>query len=168
MNAFNQQLTLATPSLKNFSFQLTRNREDANDLFQETALKIIANESKFALDSNFKGWALTIMRNTFINNYRKAKRRYLANDKVEKVVMDRSNGYSTRNQGDGNLMYNDIQVMVNKLNSDVKEPFLMAYDGFKYDEIAETLDLPVGTIKSRIFVARKQLKEMFEKISYLS
>lgn len=157
-----QQLDKITPSLRAFAMSLTGDRVDAEDLYQDTAYKVLANTDKFNAGTNFKAWAVTIMRNLFINNYRKKVRRNTILDQTPNDYYINSGGRTVENHGDTNIAYKDILKMVSSLPEDFKRPFWMAYKGFKYDEIAEELDAPLGTIKSRIFFARKKLMKMYE------
>ncbi len=150
-------------ALVNFANSLTRNIDDANDLFQETAFKIIKNQDKYKIGTNFRAWSYTIMRNIFINDYRKKKRRNMVVDNTENDFYINSNQHAITNDGEHNLRYAELMGLVERLSPDFKDPFLMRYQGLKYDEIADELQLPLGTIKSRIHFARKKLKEMIEE-----
>ena len=141
---------------------LTGNSVDAEDLYQDTAYKVLANTDKFKEGTNFKAWAVTIMRNLFINNYRKKVRRNTILDQTPNDYYINSGGRTVENDGDTNIAYKDMLKMVSSLPEDFKRPFWMAYKGYKYDEIADQLDAPLGTIKSRIFFARKKLMKMYE------
>ena len=156
------QLDKITPSLRAFAMSLTGNGVDAEDLYQDTAYKVLANTDKFKEGTNFKAWAVTIMRNLFINNYRKKMRRNTILDQTPNDYYINSGGKAIENDGDTNIAYKDMLKMVSSLPEDFKRPFWMAYKGYKYDEIAEQLDAPLGTIKSRIFFARKKLMKMYE------
>ncbi len=155
-----QQLIKYRSSLDAFAYSLTKNGDDASDLFQETALKIIKNSDKYNVGTNFRAWSYTIMRNIFINNYRKKKRRNLLIDSTDNDFYLNSNQSSVANSGETKMAFDEIMECVETLSDDFRIPFLMRYEGFKYDEIAKELDLPLGTIKSRIHFARKKLKEM--------
>ncbi len=148
-----------------FANSLTRNLDDANDLFQETSYKIIKNQDKYKNGTNFRAWSYTIMRNIFINNYRKKKRRNLLIDETDNDYYLDYNQGQVANQGEHDLRYEELMKMVNSLNNDFRVPFVMRYSGYKYDEIADELKLPLGTIKSRIHFARKKLKDMIAKES---
>ena len=102
------------------------------------------------------------MRNLFINNYRKKVRRNTILDQTPNDYYINSGGRTVENDGDTNIAYKDMLKMVSSLPEDFKRPFWMAYKGYKYDEIADQLDAPLGTIKSRIFFARKKLMKMYE------
>jgi len=156
------QLNNVSHSLRAFSLKLTGNETDANDLYQDTALRIIANADKFQVDTNFKAWAVTIMRNIFINNYRKKMRRGTILDQTPNNYYLNSGDRSIENDGEMQMAYKELLRMVSVLPEEFKRPFWMAYKGYKYDEIAEQLDAPLGTIKSRIFFARRKLQKMYE------
>ncbi len=156
-----EQLEAVSNSLRAFSLKLTGNHVDAEDLYQDTSMKIITNAEKFRPNTNFKAWAVTIMRNIFINNYRKKMRRSTILDQTSNNYYLNSGDRTVLNGGEGDMAYKDLLVMVNKLPDDFRVPFWMAYQGYKYDEIAEELDAPLGTIKSRIFFARRKLRDMY-------
>lgn len=141
-----------------FAYKLTADRDDANDLLQETSLKALDNEDKYIPDTNFKGWMYTIMRNIFINNYRKTIRDqtfvdhtdnlYHLNAPQGEVISITENAYDMK----------EIHRVVNSLPAEYRVPFAMHMSGFKYREIAERLSLPLGTVKSRIFFTRQRLQ----------
>ncbi len=155
-------LAKITSSLRAFSLKLTGNMDDAEDLYQDTALRIMTNAEKYKSGTNFKAWAVTIMRNIFINNYRKKVRRNLIIDQTPNNYYINSGNRTVANDGESVVTFNELQELVDKLPDDFRVPFLMAYQGYKYDEIAEQLGSPLGTIKSRIFFARKKLQKMYE------
>ncbi|MCI5083889.1 MAG: RNA polymerase sigma factor [Saprospiraceae bacterium] len=160
-NQIQEQLNSVSNSLRAFSLKLTGNNDDAEDLYQDTALRIITNADKYNQGTNFKAWAVTIMRNIFINNYRKKVRRNLIIDQTPNNYFLNSGDRTVENNGESQVTYDELLGMVNQLPEDFRVPFMMAYQGFKYDEIAEELDSPLGTIKSRIFFARKKLQKMY-------
>ena len=157
-----EQLNSVSSSLKAFSLKLTGNNVDAEDLYQDTALRIINNADKYNPGTNFKAWAVTIMRNIFINNYRKKVRRNMIIDQTPNNYYINSGDKVVANEGEGNISYKELMKMINSLHEDFRRPFIMAYQGYKYDEIAKELDAPLGTIKSRIFFARKKLQRMYQ------
>lgn len=159
----NNQLEKVSPSLRAFSLKLTGNESDANDLYQDTALRIISNADKYQPNTNFKAWAVTIMRNIFINNYRKKIRRGTILDQTPNNYYINSGTQTIENDGETYMAYKELLRMVSALPEDFKRPFWMAYKGYKYDEIAEKLEAPLGTIKSRIFFARRKLQKMYEE-----
>ncbi|MCC9165696.1 RNA polymerase sigma factor [Pontibacter harenae] len=150
-------------SLRPIAFNLTRDMDDAKDLVQETLLKALANHDKFKVGTNLKAWLYTIMRNTFINNYNKVIKRSSNIDSTEYLKYSISDeNFVTQNKGTGSFVLNDIQVAIEKLHEEYRTPFMMYYTGFKYYEIAEKLDIPLGTVKNRIHIARKELKAMLK------
>ena len=158
-----EQLQDVSSSLRAFSLKLTGNYNDAEDLYQDTALRIITNADKYKQGTNFKAWAVTIMRNIFINNYRKKMRRNMIIDQTPNNYYLNSGDKTVENKGESNVAYGELNRMVDSLPEDFRKPFLMAYQGYKYEEIADKLGSPLGTIKSRIFFARKKLQKMYHK-----
>jgi RNA polymerase sigma-70 factor (ECF subfamily) len=138
---------------------LTGNRDDAGDLLQETVLKALNNQEKYIDNINFKGWILTIMRNIFINNYRKIIRSQTIIDQTEDLYHLNLSQDSGFDSPDGAYTIKEINIAINNLNTDLKIPFSMFLAGYKYHEIADKLILPLGTVKSRIFFARKELQK---------
>jgi RNA polymerase sigma-70 factor (ECF subfamily) len=160
-NQIYDQLDHISNSLRAFSLKLTGNNVDAEDLYQDTAVRIITNADKYKAGTNFKAWAVTIMRNIFINNYRKKVRRNMIIDQTPNNYYLNSGDKAVSNKGESNVAFGELLSMVDSLPEDFKKPFMMAYQGYKYEEIANELDAPLGTIKSRIFFARKKLQKMY-------
>lgn len=149
-------------NLMSFALKLTSNPEEAQDLVQDTTLKALKNEEKFVEDTNLKGWMMTIMRNIFINNYRKNVRENTAVDCTENlyhVNLCQDSGLTTP---DGAYAVNEISLIISKFPSDYRQPFSMHVAGYKYEEISERLGMPLGTVKSRIFFTRKRLREILK------
>lgn len=157
---FNKNFYSLDKLLHNFAYNLTKSTEDAKDLFQETAMRALTNREKFREGTNFKAWTFTIMKNIFINNYRKKVRSKTIIDSTDNMYYINSNDNSTENGAESNIMMEELFKMVGELDETIRVPFLMHYKGFKYQEIADQLELPLGTVKSRIFFARKELKEL--------
>ena len=146
-------------NMMNFALMLTANRDDAEDLMQDTTLKVLDNREKFVDNVNFKGWVLTVMRNIFINNYHKIVRtQTLVDQGVDLYNLDVVNEYGF-DSPDGSFQIQEITKAIESLNNDLKIPFSMYLSGYKYNEIAEKLNLPLGTVKSRIFFARQDLQK---------
>lgn len=159
---FKQKLLGLQDNLYNFACQLTSNREAAQDLVQDTTLKVLDNEAKYVDNVNFKGWVFTIMRNIFINNYRRQVRSATVLDTTEDLYhlnISQESGLSTP---EGSFAAKEISVAINSFTEDYKVPFTMYIAGYKYSEIAEKMNLPLGTVKSRIFFARKRLQGMLK------
>jgi RNA polymerase sigma-70 factor (ECF subfamily) len=145
-------------SLRHYAYQLTKNVEDTNDLVQDTMLKALTYQDKYTDGTNLKGWLYTIMKNTFINNYRRmVKRNAIIDSNDNEMYMD-SVYHSVKNEGDKRFMMKDIDRAIEDLPVSLKKPFTMNFKGFKYHEIAEILHIPIGTVKTRIFVARRELR----------
>jgi RNA polymerase sigma-70 factor (ECF subfamily) len=155
---FNNLVFTASKSLKAPAFKFTRNAEEANDLIQDTLLKALKNKSSFKEGTNIKAWLYIIMKNTFISKYHKNKRGTYV-DPIENQYELIAPSTIDYNQGSTNLNMEEINRAINNLNKTFREPFMMHFSGFKYEEIAEKLEIPMGTVKNRIHVARKILME---------
>lgn len=153
------ELSNLSGPLYSFAYRLTKNSEDAKDLFQETADRAIRNSHQFTAGTNLKGWLRTIMKNTFINNYRKNAKHHTIIDLTDNLYYIHSGIETVRNDADSNIMMNELTAIVNSLDESLRVPFKMHYLGHKYQDIADILDLPLGTLKSRLFFARKILKK---------
>ena len=158
---FQSDLMGLQSNMLNFAYMLTSNRDDAYDLLQDTTLKALDNEDKFASATNFKGWVFTIMRNIFINNYRRAGRAATVVDTTENLYhlnLSQDSGLETP---EGSYSVNEITDAINEFSDEYRIPFSMHVQGYKYNEIAKEMNLPLGTVKSRIFFARKKLQSRF-------
>ena len=159
---FQSEVKTATVVLKPHAMRLTRDINDAEDLFQETIVRALTNEDKFQEGTNIKAWLFTIMKNIFINDYRKKSKRNTVIDTTDNLYyLNASTTIS--NAGERAFVMNDIRNALMKISNELRVPFLMHYKGYKYHEIAEQLNLPLGTVKSRIFFARKELKDLLVK-----
>ena len=156
---FTQHLLNVQSELFRFAFKLTADREEANDLLQETSLKALDNEEKFTPDTNFKGWMYTIMRNIFINNYRKVVRDQTFIDQTDNLYHLNLPQDTSFESTERTYDLKEMHRVVNALPKEYRVPFAMHVSGFKYREIAEKLNLPLGTVKSRIFFTRQKLQE---------
>ena len=164
MNAlqFQKKLLSMQENMMNFALMLTANRDDAQDLMQDTTLKVLDNQEKFVDNINFKGWVLTVMRNIFINNYHKIVRTQTVVDQgVDLYNLDVVND-SGFDSPDGAYQIQEITNAINGLNDELKVPFSMFLSGYKYNEIADKLNVPLGTVKSRIFFARQELQKVLK------
>ncbi|HEX4875413.1 MAG TPA: RNA polymerase sigma factor [Chitinophagaceae bacterium] len=160
---FNQMLVSNADFLKPFAINLTRDTEAANDLFQETLYKALANQEKYHVGTNIKAWLFTIMRNIFINNYRrKAKQKTIFDSTPNDFLLNQKQA-TVANAAEGSIRLKEIQAAIEQLPEIFKTPFLLYFDGYKYNEIADALHEPLGTIKSRIHFARKLLKEQLSR-----
>lgn len=160
---FNEMLLSNADFLKPFAINLTRDSEAANDLYQETLYKALANHDKYNAGTNIKAWLFTIMRNIFINNYRrKAKQKTIFDNSPNDYLINLNQG-TVSNTAETNLRMKEINKAIRQLPEIFKTPFLLYFDGYKYSEIADALQEPLGTIKSRIHFARKLLKEQISR-----
>jgi RNA polymerase sigma factor (sigma-70 family) len=159
---FNQLLVSNAEFLKPFANTLTKDSEAAKDLFQETLYRALANKDKYNVGTNIKAWLYTIMRNIFINNYRRKVKQNTIFDTTPNEFLLNHNQVIIPNAAEGNLRIKDIQMAIHKLPEIFRNPFLLYFDGFKYHEIADMLTEPLGTIKSRIHFARKLLKSQIQ------
>ncbi len=160
---FNQMLLSNAEFLRPFATILTRDAEAAKDLFQETIYRALANKEKYNVGTNIKAWLYTIMRNIFINNYRRKSKQNVVLDTTPNDFLLNYNQVTVVNAAISNISRKEIQEAIFNLPEIFKNPFLLYYDGFKYHEIADILKEPLGTIKSRIHFARKLLKAHIER-----
>ncbi len=160
---FNIRLVNEKQSLKNFALSLTHNTDDALDLLQDTYVKAISYRTKFEDSTNLKAWLFTIMKNTFINSYRRAvKTKQLIQTNADMAMM-RAWKDNYQDITESRINSKDLLKKIEKLDDQYKIPFTRYYNGYKYEEIAQEMQLPLGTVKSRIFLARKQLMLAVEK-----
>lgn len=164
--SFQERLVGLQANMLSFAYQLTTNREMAEDLLQDTTLKALDNEDKYVDNVNFKGWIFTIMRNIFINNYRQSVRQATVIDQTEDLYHLNICQDSGLNTPEGSFAVKEIAAAMNDFPEEYRIPFNMFVAGYKYNEIAEKLDLPLGTVKSRIFCARKKLREELAEYAY--
>lgn len=158
---FQSNLMSLQANMLNFAYMLTSNRDDAYDLLQDTTLKALDNEDKFTEGTNFKGWVFTIMRNIFINNYRRGARQATVVDTTENLYLLNIAQDSGMETPEGSYSVSEISDSISDLPEEFRIPFSMHVAGYKYNEIAEHMQLPLGTVKSRIFFARKKLQAQF-------
>lgn len=156
---FQKDLLGVQDDLLRFAYKLTSDREEANDLLQETSLKALDNEDKYMPDTNFKGWMYTIMRNLFINNYRKAVRDQTYVDQTDNLFYLNQSIDLADESTESSHDLKEIRRVVNALPKEYRIPFAMYVSGFKYREIADKLGLPLGTVKSRIYFTRQKLQQ---------
>lgn len=160
---FNQLMITNADHLKPFALSLTRDNDSARDLFQETIYRAMVNREKYNPGTNLKAWMYTIMRNIFINDYRKKARHKTIFDNSPNETLIDYNQYKYINQAEANIKLKEISKMINSLPEIFKVPFKMYFDGYRYNEISSLLEEPLGTIKSRIHFARKLLKAQINR-----
>jgi RNA polymerase sigma factor (sigma-70 family) len=162
-NEFTAQVDQLDLFLHNFATRLTSDSDRAKDLVQDTILRAFRYKHKFQDNTNFKGWIATIMRNTFINNYRKEKRNRTVSEPVETFAYALQSNVIAPNAGESNLRVQEIHDMLDRVGDLYSIPFLLHYQGYEYQEISTHLNIPIGTTKSRIFTARKKMKVLLQE-----
>jgi RNA polymerase sigma factor (sigma-70 family) len=156
---FSKQVAMLRPTLRTFTHRFTSDRDESLDLVQDTILKALTYRDKFREDTNLKGWLFTIMRNTYINSYRKNQRAKTSHDDTKELYFLNVEDTHTFNRPEGSVEFKEVWKNVNQLKDELLIPFKMHTTGYKYHEIAEQLDLPIGTVKNRIFHARKEIQK---------
>lgn len=151
---FQAQVISLSDYIDGFALKYTRNQENARDLAQETILRAFLNKEKFRTNTNLKGWLTVMMRNIFINSVRKKSYQMIHCDSDSyKVINGETLDFTPLDQ----MMEGQIIEEIVALNDDLRRPFELHLEGYKYKEIAEVLEIPIGTVKSRVFQARKRL-----------
>lgn len=154
---FNAEYKLIEDLLFGFAMKLTKDKENAKDLMQETFCRAFKHKDKFLENTNFKAWMTTIMRNNFVNDYRKRKTRKQVLAPVDDFtyfVENKASGDS----GESVIMMKELNGMIKELSHELQQAFTMFVNGYQYEEIAEKVNVPIGTVKSRMFFARKKLR----------
>ncbi len=164
---FEQNLNGELKHLRNYALSLTMNLDDAKDLVQETILKAIRYKDKFVQGTNLRGWLFTILKNTFINNYRRNTKRNTIMDSTDNTYFLDQNTHGVENDGEMSFVRKDLETAINKLPNDLQTAFLLNAEGYQYQEIADDLDIPLGTVKTRIFMARKMLRSSLAAYGHL-
>ena len=162
---FNTQLYTFKDCLKGFAMTFTKDDDDANDLVQDTLLKAIRYSNSYHEGTNLKGWLYTILRNTFINDYRRKKHGKTMITVTEDISSQQLVISAAHNKCENKFMMEDIQVALKNLEPNYRIPFIKYFEGYKYHEIAEELHIPIGTVKTRIHVARVILKKNLKMYS---
>lgn len=155
---FPQKLAGMRGALLSFTRNFTIDKDESSDLVQDTILKALTYRDRYRDDTNFQGWLFTIMRNTFINNYRKKKYRATTFDNTKDLYFLNTEDRHTFSSPEKKFEYEDIWKNVHEIEEELLIPFKMYVTGYKYHEVAEKLDLPIGTVKNRIFQARKAIQ----------
>jgi RNA polymerase sigma factor (sigma-70 family) len=155
---FNDTLISLESNLISFAKSFTKNEDDALDLTQETMLKALTYRDYYKPQTNFKAWVFTIMRNVFINQYRRNSKSKTLFDYSKDLYLI-ANSVSNHDTPNNYIYDKEINTQITNLEKEYKDPFMMHHEGFKYKEISDKLEIPIGTVKSRIFIARKKLME---------
>lgn len=156
---FGAHLAGLRPELRQFTRRFTSDRDESQDLVQDTILKALTYRDKFREDTNLKGWLFTIMRNTYINNYRKNQRAKTTHDDTRELYFLNVEDTHTFHRPEGSVEFKEVWRNVLGVKEELLIPFKMHTTGYKYHEIAEHLKIPIGTVKNRIFQARKEIQK---------
>tara|TARA_B110000037_G_scaffold152219_2_gene171605 strand:- start:14522 stop:15010 length:489 start_codon:yes stop_codon:yes gene_type:complete len=157
---FQAQIVNLNDYINGFAMKYTRNRDNAMDLAQETILRAFLNHEKFRTNTNLKGWLKIMMRNIFINGVRKKSNQMIHCDSDSyRMQVGESDEFTPIDQ----MMEGQIITEIQALNDDLRKPFELYLEGYKYKEIAEQLEIPIGTVKSRVFQARKKLAKRVKR-----
>jgi RNA polymerase sigma-70 factor (ECF subfamily) len=170
-SVFEKEFFPHADALYNFAFHLTYDDENANDLVQETFLKAWRFIESYDRGTNAKAWLFKILKNTFINEYRRKVRQPSRADfeKVVKIHEDDENptyigGLDTRQDAFKGMVGDELTRAINQLPVDFRTAIILCdLEDFKYDEIAKILDIPIGTVRSRLHRARNMLKDMLKE-----
>ncbi|KAA6347175.1 ECF RNA polymerase sigma factor EcfG [termite gut metagenome] len=154
-STFRESLEKAQGELFRHAFRFTSNKEDAEDLLQETCLKALINEDKYIPDTNFNAWIYTIMRNIFINDYRKLHRRKISVESIDLHCLS-----EPTDAPDARVKVKEMVHLINTLPVKHKKALQLYIVGFKYEEIAGKLNMPLGSVKSNVFFARQRLSNI--------
>jgi RNA polymerase sigma factor (sigma-70 family) len=154
---FRHQLLGLEPCLEKFAYRLTLRKTDAKDLVQDTFLKVMMNQHKYVINENFKAWTLTIMRNTFINNYRRRFYQNIYYDQEKELFSGNHVRATDADNPDSAYSVMEMTKRIEQLKDILRKPFELYVHGYKYREIADELNLSIGTVKSRIYLSRKLL-----------
>ena len=166
VNNVTEKLVGMQKRLFNFAYSLTMNRDDAQDLLQSTSLKVLNNQEKFVNNDNFSGWIFTIMRNIFINDYHSSSNKYTVFDNEEGTIMNRNASNPGEETPDSTYTVKEINRAIKSLAEEYRIPFSLYLSGYKYQEIADRMNLPIGTVKSRIYASRQQLQSKLRDYHY--
>jgi RNA polymerase sigma-70 factor (ECF subfamily) len=158
--AFTSEISNYSKTLKPYAMNLTRSVEDTEDLIQDTMIKALVNFDKFQEGTNLKAWLYTIMKNIFINNYRKKSKFNFVRDESENGYMINLSTQKTYNLVERYQLNEELTNVIDIVDKILSTAFVMHYEGVKYEEISEKLNLPLGTVKSRIFLAKKKMQSL--------
>lgn len=154
----NTKIISLKPQLENYAYSLTKDQVNGQDLVQQTMLKAFDKIHQFKKGTNLKAWLFTIMRNNFINDIRKNSK-FVGREELSSYIPYSNKEMNVKNEGETNMMYDLLVEEVEKLPTNLKQPFKMMVDGYAYKEISESLDMPLGSVKSFIHKARKRLQK---------
>ncbi|TCD11017.1 RNA polymerase sigma factor [Pedobacter frigidisoli] len=156
---FSAMIKEHSPSLRSHAIRYTKNEDDADDLVQDTMIKAIRFYKNFQEGTNIKGWLFVIMRNTFINDHRKNTRKKALITQTDEISSQDLVVSASDNKATGTFIMGDIQKALASIPSVYSTPFTRYFEGHKYQEIADEFGIPIGTVKTRIHMAREMLKK---------
>ena len=159
---FTLEIAKLRPTLRTFTHRFTYDKEESQDLVQDTLLKALTYRDKFRSDTNLKGWLFTIMRNTYINNYRRTQREKTSRDNTTELYYLNVEDHHTFNRPQERIEFKEIWENIDAMKEELQVPFKMHTSGYKYEEIASHLSIPIGTVKNRIFHARKEIQKKLQ------
>lgn len=160
---YNQELAGHRDLLFRFALKLTRNYQDAQDLFQDATVRGFRYRERFEMGTNFRAWMSTIIRNTFLTKMRVKQRLTVVTEPIDNFAFALENRNAVGNDGETKLRMESLLGHLDQLSDLYRVPFLMHYKGYEYKEIAEHLDIPIGTVKSRLNTARSTMKKTLAK-----
>ncbi len=163
---FDQEFYPQADALLSFAYGLTRNEADANDLVQETYLKAFRFIDSYLEGTNAKAWLFRILKNAFINNYRKKSKRPTQVDFEDLVNIHQEEDTALNSYVDlrediyERIIGDEVTIAISNLSVDYRTVLLLCdIEGFTYEEISKIIDIPIGTVRSRLFRARNLLKK---------
>jgi len=156
---FTAEVGRIAPELRSLTYRFTKDRDESKDLVQDTLLRALHYRRLYRRDTNLKGWLFTIMRNIYINNFNKTRLERATRDRTRDLpFLNIADDYTYRCP-DGSAIMDEMWKEVNSIRKELREPFTMHLAGYLYEDIAEKLKIPLGTVKSRIFHARKEIQK---------
>ena len=158
---FTGNLLFMQDQLYYYALQLTEDKDDAKDLVQETSYKALKNQGKLLNDKNIKAWLYTILRNAYINFLRSGHNRQLTTDKNELNQQYDNTPSSVEESPDQVLIINELHEIIDRLPNDYGKPLQMFISGYSYKEISNEMNIPIGTVKSRIHLGKKKIKRVY-------
>jgi RNA polymerase sigma-70 factor (ECF subfamily) len=162
-NDFDKKIAGELLPLRNYALSLTHDMDDTKDLVQDTILKAYRYQSKFQEGTNLRGWLYTILKNSFINNYRRDMKRNTFLDSTDNSYFIDLPSHKIDNDAETKFIRQDLEAAIDELSFDLRVTFKLNTKGYKYHEIAEEMQIPIGTVKTRIFVARRILRERLKE-----
>lgn len=161
-NQFNLEINIHSAALKSYALKFTKDLEDADDLVQDTMVKAIRHFEKFQTGTNLKAWLFVILKNTFLNSYHRTAKKHALITQEDEISSANLMKSSASNAAVGSFVMGDIKKALDALPQAYAIPFTRYVEGYKYEEIAQELRIPIGTVKTRIHAARELLKKRLE------